>query len=82
MWVRWVGIYRMHVAIVHQYLEHLARLTLKQAVIRKHDGGPAAGFQDSQNVLQEVQLFVRGFNSEVSAIRCLICSSGAEWRIR
>jgi hypothetical protein len=44
------------IAILHENLEHLARLAFEQAVVREHDGGTAAGFQDSQDVLQEVQL--------------------------
>src|ERR1043166_572253 len=45
---------RMNVAILHQYLENFARLALEQAVVRKHDCGTAAGFQNCQDVLQEV----------------------------
>ena len=39
-------------------LEHLAGLVGEEAVVRQHDGGPAAGLEDGQDVLDEVELLV------------------------
>ncbi len=50
----------VQVAVLHQNLEHLAGLVGEQAVVGQHDRGPAAGLQDRQDVLEEVELLVGG----------------------
>ena len=60
---------RVEGAILAQNLEHLASLIREQAVIRQHDGRSAAGPQNSQDVLDEVQLLVAGRDGEVFAVR-------------
>ena len=48
----------MEVAVLHQDLEDLAGLVGEEDVVGNHDGGPAAGLEDGQDVLEEVELLV------------------------
>ena len=52
----------------HEDLEDLAGLVGKQAVVGQDDRGPAAGLEDGQHVLDEVELLVAGRDGEVVAL--------------
>ena len=71
----------MQVAVLREDLEDLAGLVGEQAVVRQHDGGPAAGLQDGQDVLEEVELLVDVCDREVVAVGRLVRALGAERRI-
>lgn len=48
--------------------DRLADTAIEQDVVGNNDGGPAVLLQDSENVLQEVELFVTRARSEIVAM--------------
>lgn len=72
---------RVQIAVLHHDLEHFAGLVFKKTVVGQHYGGAAAGFQDRQDVLNEVELLIRSLDGEVFTIGRLVRSLGAERRI-
>ena len=71
----------MEVAVLHEDLEDLAGLVGEEHVVGHDDGGAAAGLEDGQDVLEEVELLVAGLDDEVVAVRCLVRALGAERRV-
>ncbi len=72
---------RVQVAVFGQNLKDLAGLVGEEAVVGQHHGGPPAGLQDRQDVLDEVELFVAGGDGEVVAVGGLVRPLGAEGRV-
>ena len=61
--------YGVQLAGLQQLFAHgLARAALKQHVVRQHHGGPAVGFQQGVDVLEEVQLLVGAGGPEILAV--------------
>ena len=71
----------VQVAVLGEHLEHLAGLVGEQAVVGHDHRGAAAGFQQRHDVLQEVELLVRGLDRQVVALRRLVRPLVAERRI-
>lgn len=74
----------MQITLVHQVTaDFLAVAISKKHIVRQHHGGSgfAVGFQAAVDVLEEVQLFVAGGESEVIPRGALAALFGAERRI-
>ena len=71
----------MEVAVLHEDLEDLAGLVGEEAVVRQDDRCAAAGLQDGQDVLDEVELLVARLDGEVVALGRLVRALRAEWRV-
>ncbi len=72
---------RVQVAVLHEDFKNLSGLVLKEAVVRQDDRSPSSGFEDVHDMLNEIELFVAGLNSEIFPLRRLICALCAEWWI-
>src|SRR5438094_2242698 len=72
----------MQIAILHQDFEYFACFTFKKTIVRQNYCSTCARLESVHYVLDEVELFVAGFDCEVVAVRSLVCSFCAEWRIR
>jgi len=68
-------------AVLHEDLEHLARLVLEKAVVGQDHCGPAAALEDVRHVLDEVELLVAGLDGEVVAHGRLVGPLRAEGRV-
>ncbi len=68
----------VEVAVLHEDFEDFARFAFEEAIVRKHDSGTAARFEDIHAVLHEVELFITGSDGEVVPVRRLVGSFGAE----
>ena len=71
----------MDVAVLHEDLEDLAGLVGEQHVVGHDDRGAAAGLEDRQDVLEEVELLVARLDDEVVAVGRLVGALGAERRV-
>jgi len=67
--------------VLGEDLEDLARLIRKQTVVRQDDSRTAALLQHGQDVLDEVELLVRGRDREVVPVRRLVRALRSEWRV-
>ena len=71
----------MQVAVLGQHLEHFACLVCEEDVVRHDDHCPSSGFEDRDDVLDEVELLVGSRDREVLAVRCLVRPFRAERRV-
>jgi hypothetical protein len=68
----------VNVAVLHYDLKDLARLPLKQTVVRQNDRGTSAGFHDVDDMLNEIQLLVARLDGEVITLGSLVRSFRTE----
>lgn len=66
------------ITIFAEDFEDFAGLVGEEAVVGQDDGGAAAGLEDGENVLEEIELLVAGFDGEIFAVGGLVGAFGAE----